>query len=97
MAADPQLWASPNLETEMAWWSWMLVGLWALVINGVIAPQPAVAAAPTEEGLQLSQAELRLGVWQGLKECLDGASIYLNLYGNERRSTSGSGSLSAGC
>ena len=73
------------------------LALSTLAFKDIVAPQPAVAAAPTEEGLQLSQAELRLGVWQGLKECLDGASIYLNLYGNERRSTSGSGSLSAGC
>ena len=47
------------------------VGLWALVIKGVIAPQPAVAAAPTEEALQLSLSQL--------KSCLDGASISLNL------------------
>ena len=46
------------------------VGLWALVINGVIAPQPAVAAAPTEE-VQLTQYDVRSAV----KDCLDGALI----------------------
>ncbi len=34
------------------------VGLWALVINGVIAPQPAIAAGPTEE-VQLTRSQLR--------------------------------------
>lgn len=36
MAADPQLRASPNLETEMAWWSWMLVGLGLLAVEVAI-------------------------------------------------------------
>ena len=48
------------------------VGLWALVIKGVIAPQPAAAAGPTEEVQQLSRADVRLAV----KDCLDGARIF---------------------
>ncbi len=47
------------------------VGLWALVINGIIAPQPAVAAAPTEEVVQCSQYDVRAGI----RSCLNGASI----------------------
>ena len=35
------------------------VGLWALVINGVIAPQPAVAAAPTEEAQSVTRSFIR--------------------------------------
>ena len=47
------------------------VGLWALVINGVIAPQPAVAAAPTDEVVQLSQYDVRAAI----KKCMNWASI----------------------
>jgi hypothetical protein len=47
------------------------VGLWALVIKGVIAPQPVVAAEPTEEVQQLTRYDVRSAV----KDCLDGALI----------------------
>ena len=56
------------------------VGLWALVIKGVIAPQPAVAGiglatAPTEETLQLTRSQVRTDVKLAIEDCLDGASI----------------------
>ena len=71
------------------------VGLWALVINGVIAPQPVVAAEPTEE-VQLTRYDVR----SAIRDCLNNAFITLNLSNNLyisgsiiSGSTSGSGSL----
>ena len=66
------------------------LALSTLAFKDIVAPQPAVAAAPTEEGLQcptvcpMTRSAVESAVSSSISDCLDGAGVYLQVIGSQR-------------